>query len=523
MTPLERYWFEKTRDRGVLIRTVAVILAVAILVSAIFGYAWGRPGAEPYLIDDPSDEQVATFTLKEWQQLLGEKDLEFSDFLEEMPEFLRDMDGIRLGQARKDLEKKGFSGDEGQIAMEVFDSLAAEKIEPTPALKNLAGKEPPVRYAQQGLGLVLAEADEKYLAAQAYEKEGLFPEADEARKKAVAIYLELRRTSDVERLMGQPLYEKLIDHDIRMKMASEKGDWAGVWRHLIPAQYESVRLEVVLLALLSGMVWLTIFCRLLQLETLRSVSFVLCLAAFLLGVASTWPTVFAYTWMDEVWGFTEKNDLFSDLIFNIFGIGLTEESMKLLLFCPLIPILLRRDNQLEILLVAGCVGLGFAVEENVMYFEGFGANVAAGRFVTANFFHISATALCGLALCRAISDPSGHGEPFLKWFGGIVLIHGLYDALGSVPGLEDMGMFAMACYIFLCYLFFGQAHELRPQHRQIIGLNFIFLTGLSVLLAVSMVDLSSLYGFRQGMSLIVMDFTGVSIVSYLFIREFSKG
>lgn len=506
-----------------MIRTVLIILAMGVLLSAIFGYAWGRPGAMPYLMEDPSEEQTAIFALKEWRQLLEEKDLEFADFLEEMPGLLGDMDGTRLKQARKDLEEKEFSGDEKQIAEEVFDSLAAEEIKPTPALKQLAEKEPPVRYAQQGLGLVLYEADEKYLAAKAYEKEGLFPEAEDARRAAVSIYLELNRSSDLEHLQEQPLYEKLIDHKVQMKMAAEKGDWAGVWRHLIPAQYESDRLEIVLLALLSGVVWLTISCRLLQLETLRSVSFALCLAAFLLGVASTWPTVFAYAWMEKVWGFTEKNDTFSDLVYYIFGVGLTEESMKLLLFCPLIPILLRRDNQLEILLVAGCVGLGFAVEENAMYFDDYGANMAVGRFVTANFLHISATALCGLALCRAISDSFGHGELFLKWFGGIVLIHGLYDALGSVPGTDGMEIFSMACYIFLCYLFFGQAHELRPQLRQIIGLNFIFLVGLSLLFAVAMVDLCSLYGFQQGMSMMVMDFTGIAIVSYLFIREFSKG
>ena len=82
-------------------------------------------------------------------------------------------------------------------------------------------------------------------------------------------------------------------------------------------------------------------------------------------------------------------------------IGLREEALKLLLFVPLIPFLLNRDD-LEILTVAGLVGLGFALEENINYFQASAGLSAVGRFATANFLHIALTAMCGLTLTRAI-------------------------------------------------------------------------------------------------------------------------
>jgi len=501
---------------------VGAILLTGVLVSAIFGY-WAKAHSENYQVGEQSDEQTAKIALADWNDELADPDLDFSDFLEQMPDYLGDMDKPRLDEAFKAMQKKDFSKEEKEVASALFHSLSQDELKPLPELEELAKKNPQVRYAQQALGIVYYQMNDYFSAARAYEKEGMFPEADTARESAVELYDQLGRISDLERLSALPDFEKAFTERIRLDMAAERKDWKNFWKHLLPAQYESVRPEIILMALLSGMVWLTISCRLLQLETLRSTGFLICLAAFCLGVASTWPTVFVYTWMEKTWGFTESGDFFNNSVFFIFGVGLNEESLKLIFFCPLIPILLKRDNQLEILLAAGCVGLGFAAEENISYLNNYGTDTMASRFVTANFLHISATALAGLALCRAISDPHGHLSEFVRWFGGIVLIHAAYDILlGEVPGMGDTQVVAMACYIYLCYKFFGQTHALRVRHYQVIGLNFIFLTGLAIVLSLVMIDLSSTYGFQRGLSMIVIQVAGVVIVCYLFVREFSK-
>ena len=51
--------------------------------------------------------------------------------------------------------------------------------------------------------------------------------------------------------------------------------------------------------------------------------------------------------------------------------------------------LLMRNSRLEMIVVAGCVGLGFAVWENLSYFAQYGSAVAFPRFLTANFFHFA--------------------------------------------------------------------------------------------------------------------------------------
>ena len=58
-----------------------------------------------------------------------------------------------------------------------------------------------------------------------------------------------------------------------------------------------------------------------------------------------------------------------------------------------VPLLLARKSRLEMIITAGCVGLGFAAAENLIYFASAGPAAAFGRFLTANFLH---TALSGL-------------------------------------------------------------------------------------------------------------------------------
>jgi RsiW-degrading membrane proteinase PrsW (M82 family) len=98
---------------------------------------------------------------------------------------------------------------------------------------------------------------------------------------------------------------------------------------------------------------------------------------------------------------------------------------------PFVPIFLIRNQRLETLVIGGCVGLGFAVQENLQYFAEVGPTAAFGRFLTANFFHFAATGLVGLALCDWLRSPVAACFHSSGPSSAVIVAHGCYDALSS--------------------------------------------------------------------------------------------
>jgi hypothetical protein len=75
-----------------------------------------------------------------------------------------------------------------------------------------------------------------------------------------------------------------------------------------------------------------------------------------LGAASTTPTLFADVWQEKAMGLAMTSDSIGATAFYVVGVGLREEFIKLLFFVPFVPMLLRRGSEIEMLIVAACVG-----------------------------------------------------------------------------------------------------------------------------------------------------------------------
>jgi hypothetical protein len=170
------------------------------------------------------------------------------------------------------------------------------------------------------------------------------------------------------------------------------------------------------------------------------------------------------------------------------------------------------------LIVAGCVGLGFGALENIGYFQQHMASSAA-RFLTANFFHIVLTGLLGLAVCRAVKWPRQCLNHLPGVFLTVVLIHGLYNALISLPDLQDYQVFAMTAYILLSYQFFGETRALRPSGRDTISLTATFLFGISTLVAATYVFMSYDMAMTNAAKLLFPELLAVVVIVFMFLRE----
>ena len=382
-------------------------------------------------------------------------------------------------------------------------------------LRTLAAE--PVEYAGFALSLVLRDLDPE-AAGQALlrEIEGFNNEA--MRDRLIRLYLDNRQYDEIEALKRDPRFASGIDPSVEQNIALSRMDWSTLVRTLIPAAYEDVNPAMVFLALVAGAIWAVILLRFNGAISFRAAPVRLALPALLLGALSAHATILFIFWQEHQLGLGMGSDVMGQFVYSL-GIGFREEGLKLLFFCPLLPFLWRRSD-LEILTVAGLVGLGFAIEENINYFAGSAGLSALGRFATANFMHISLTALGGLTLARAcIHRRARDLQQAGITFASIVAFHGLYDAFLIVDLLADSAWLSMTVFIVMSYQYFGWLRHLRDEWKDPVSITSVFTLGLVVVTGLSYCLYAWEFGMADAFNGVVSEVLGIAVILIMFYRE----
>ena len=253
------------------------------------------------------------------------------------------------------------------------------------------------------------------------------------------------------------LYEAIA----KREQATVERDWVSIFRWQAWIDVLSLKTPMFVISLFAGGVWAIIIA---QFAGFSRNQLLLYALALLLGGLSATLTIVALIFQ-EMRGITEAGSLLDQLIFWIAGVGFREELAKLLCFAPLL-FFLRRGEAIDALIYGGMVGLGFAVQENINYFNAAGPTNALGRMMTANFWHLGSTAIAARALFRFVKWPRKCWEEFLATFIAVVVVHGLYDAALSIPEVGEYGgLLSLVAIAGVAYYFCtlaGAGGRLRP-------------------------------------------------------------
>ena len=119
------------------------------------------------------------------------------------------------------------------------------------------------------------------------------------------------------------------------------------------------------------------------------------------------------------------------------------------------------------MLVCGAfVGLGFASEENLGYLSDGDLATAMARFLTANFLHMSMTAILAGALDEMVRDgDAGSMRFFSQRLLAVAAMHGVYDFCLSSHAYGDLSYFAMAVFLLLARWFLTDVSWARAKER----------------------------------------------------------
>ncbi|HEX2860810.1 MAG TPA: PrsW family glutamic-type intramembrane protease, partial [Lacunisphaera sp.] len=439
----------------------------------------GRPGLAAEAVAESLPKLLEALDA----ELAGGK-VAFRDLIGAIP-VLTDYFDAKGDQAAREIFRKHYSIAEADLASDYLAAWYGRDAKAYDRIAASAQATPPPPLANHVLGR-LSYHNESYRTAYGH----FCRDTDAATVRssrfwATRALIEAKDFQELARLQLQPEYAPYFDSHFQLKLAIGQKDWPAILRAVPIAQLESYRDPVFLIAVLTGLAWGFFLAVFGDLPGLLSGRAALCLLALLAGMVSTTPTLYLVILTEDILNLSMGENLLHHFAFFTGGVAAREEVCKLLLFVPFLPILYRRDHELEVLIVASFVGLGFALEENVNYFTLSAASAAPGRFLSANFFHIALTGMNGLALYRVCTHGWRGLNQFLFVFPVTILAHGGYNTLLSSDQIETGSFWAMGVYILFAQYYLRTAHDLRPAcgHRTF-SLSGALVMGVSTVAAV---------------------------------------
>lgn len=377
------------------------------------------------------------------------------------------------------------------------------------------GATPPSTANELLAGLRLHAGDVRG-ALEALQRElGLSPAVPELREGALRLALRLKDRDAVRALVdGRPEAVELpplLEHHAGVLLHHPWLQWRGLLRHrLLHVPYASLGL-----AFLAAALWYSIF-------VLQGAGgrwrWAWPILPVMAGVLSVQPVLVAGAWQESALGLSDQAAFPGDLWFYVAGVGLREEAGKLALAALFLPWLLRRREPGLALMTGAFVGLGFALEENINYYEEFGGAVALVRFFTANFLHAALTGLACQALYQLVRSRFASAERFLATFFGVVAVHGLYNYAATLE-LEGVDFLSMAVLAAAAWRFLDRLEEEIPPRRAPVPAAAVFLLGTAVLIACILVGSVWQEADRQRLADAAMECLAVLPLAFIYWRR----
>ncbi|WP_395748394.1 PrsW family glutamic-type intramembrane protease [Prosthecobacter sp.] len=488
-----------TRNRRFLLRTAACIIAIGTIIASaiVIGSPQREESDLPFMVS-----AVLNHVREDYQHL----DRETSPQPRELAVWLRMLVAQipHLVKSGDEAVYQGFvqKGRIGSYDVEhliqrhatsdapagLFRSYLAATLDADAAayrqLQQKAAAMPPEMLAAELFGSVEKRRDNIPAAIQAFYTEGLhFADARSSREEALHQALIQRDLDTLRAIAAQPGWideaPPLLQHLAGALLGDVWMQWHGLLRHRL----DEIPYGVLALALFAAGLWYFILVLHSDHERWRWVRPVAALTA---GIASVWPTLTLVAFQDYHQGMSSDAPFPYDVLYYVGGVGLREEGCKLALFCLFLPWLLWRRTPGLALLTGAFVGLGFAMEENIGYYQDHLGAVAWTRFVSANFLHISLTGICAHSLYRMLLTRFARAEEFLATFALAVVAHGMYDYKWDEK-VDNVGWISSVILILTAARFIDLlSQETRPA-RLTISPRAVFIFGAATLIAISVV------------------------------------
>lgn len=393
-------------------------------------------------------------------------------------------------------------------------STARQRLESAAALPK------PPALANQLLAQLHVQDERPDLALAAFMIEGrTFPDAAPARSEALHWAVQLKNLPRLKEMLASPGWTDDAEAMLLYRAAELTGDVWLQWRTLVHLRLKDMPLAKLGLALFAASLWYVILVQVSGSSGRWRWS--LPLLPLISGVASIWPTLSLVSFQEVHLGLSEDAPFPHNLWYFFGGIGLREELCKLALFVPFLPWLLKKRSAGLALVTGAFVGLGFALEENINYYDASGGSVVLGRFITANFLHLALTGIAAHGLYVTVRSGFTRVADFAGAFVGVVAAHGLYDLVIILDESDQLGISFLSIVIlyFIARQFFGLIDQETPPSRGAVSPMAVFFIGSAILVAALFVVAASVAGTSEAIAEVGQGCLGILPVGFLFWKH----
>jgi len=384
------------------------------------------------------------------------------------------------------------------------------------ALEIAADRDPPTPWANHVLAAA-AEADgDDLVAAERYFREGTtFRERRADVDEAMRSWIDAGAWDVAREKLDDPSVAPLVGPQVRYELAVHDRDWRAAARALPGMWRPRIDGGAAWLAGVAALAWGFFLARLGKMRERARVRAPLYLASFAFGVLSVVPTVVLIAVEEAKLHLVETGSVARDLVFFVFGVGLREEASKLLLFVPLLPLIRRFGDKLDVLVCGAMVGIGFAAEENLGYLADGDLHTGLARFLTANFLHAAMTGILASALDDFLRDGEKYGQEFFRTSLLVVGLHGAYDFLLSHKELGGPYI-AMGVFVVLTKLFLRTVEAARKRADRGVTPTQAFVVALAVVTGASFAWAIHSVGVAHGLEVMAEGLLGEGIMIIVF-------
>jgi len=379
------------------------------------------------------------------------------------------------------------------------------------------------RYRNEFLGDLYVFEENYAAATRSYGDEiKNFPESTYAQRGAVMAAFHNGNKEKARYFLSQP---EIADDFSVYNLMNLQAD-AHAWLPLLKTtfRYEKAQLFsfFAIPASFTGLIWYLILTNFWRFDRTRLIASLVAITA---GILSANLTLYAVMIQERAFGFTHNisDSQLSQLIYFVAGVGLREETIKLVCFIPLAIWCTRRKNDLEALILATLVGLGFAAMENIAYFwTGLIQQSGLTRLLTANPLHFTLTGLVGFYAYRMIVKKFHGMEEFLATFIFAVLFHGAYDAVLMIPDWADYSIVTFILMALLVYRYFDPLRnmmDVRAQRKRLSPLG-IFVMGSVAITCIVMIVSAPFLGFKPALATFAEAVGSMIPLAFAYISRF---
>lgn len=181
----------------------------------------------------------------------------------------------------------------------------------------------------------------------------------------------------------------------------------------------------IVVSFLISFIWLVYIIKLdiFNKEKKRNILFIIILACIFTAFAEI-----PYNFIHNL-GFTDAIKPLPSFIYSVFGIGLIEETIKLIPLLIILRFTKAIDEPYDYILYASCAALGFSFVENAMYLNNYGLEIINARALYATVAHMTFSSMIayGLFLIKYKKSKIPSFIIFITFFFFAIFSHGFYD------------------------------------------------------------------------------------------------